>query len=93
MMPRRPAYADITRGDNGSIDRIAKTRFLSAYYRAVLHFELGENDIAFALLEAAMRAGEWYCKFARHDQNVDLARSDPRFEALMTKYRPPDVAI
>src|SRR5436190_3157869 len=75
------------------VDEIARTQFLLTYHRAILHLELGDDDAAFALLEEGMRSGEWYCNFARHDRTLERLRSDPRFDALLEKYRPPALAL
>ena len=58
-----------------------------AYDRACGHARLGEKDAALAALEEALRSGI-DLELVDSDPALGKLRSDPRFTALVKRYRP-----
>lgn len=58
-----------------------------AYDRACGHAKLGEKDAALAALEEALKGGV-DLELVDSDPALGKLRSDPRFVALVKKYRP-----
>ena len=65
-------------------DDTAKVRFLSPYYRAMLHAVLGDRDAALSLLEEVKRNRDWQMQLLPHEQAFDPLRGEPRFAALLS---------
>jgi serine/threonine protein kinase/tetratricopeptide (TPR) repeat protein len=67
------------------IDELARTRYVPTYFRARLRGELGDRDLAFALMERGVREREWWYSLLPHDDALDPLRSDPRFAAVIRR--------
>ena len=62
---------------------IEKTKYVSNYWMAVVHVALGEKDAAFAELEKAYQAHDWFLQRLKVDPFMDSLRNDPRFADLV----------
>jgi tetratricopeptide (TPR) repeat protein len=62
-------------------------RFIPGYMLAMVHGALGENDAAFAHLEKDLAARSTYLTTISVDPVLDDLRSDPRFNALVEKFK------
>ena len=67
------------------LEEAGKNRYVSGYQRALIEFALGEADRGFALLEEALRQGDWHLVLLGVDPRIDPARSDPRFAEMLRK--------
>jgi TolB-like protein/tetratricopeptide (TPR) repeat protein len=81
------------------LSEIAKTRYVSGYGFVVIDLALGEREQALEWLEKDARERSGFeINFIRVDPFLDPLRSDPRFEALVSKVmsgrieQPPDPA-
>lgn len=72
------------------LDALAKERLVPAYYRALVHVGLDENDDALADLEAAARERSGWMTFWRIEPELGALKSEPRFQALLRKIGHPD---
>ena len=61
---------------------LAKGRYVSSYYFAMIHLGLNETDEAFACLERAYEERSGFMAFIKVEPMLDPLRSDPRFAAL-----------
>jgi serine/threonine-protein kinase len=61
----------------------SKTRYVAAYYIAIIYAGLGEKDQAFAWFEKAYQDRSWWLVWLKVDPLVDSLRSDERFNALI----------
>ena len=52
---------------------------------AVAHVALGEKDAAFAELEKAYQAHDWFLQRLKVDPFMDSLRNDPRFADLVKR--------
>ena len=57
--------------------------------RASILCELGKPDEALALLEQSAAKGEWWLFIVKVDPQFDALRGNPRFQALVKKFDPP----
>ena len=64
---------------------IEKTKYVSNYWMAVVHVALGEKDAAFAELEKAYQAHDWFLQRLKVDPFMDSLRNDPRFADLVKR--------
>ena len=64
---------------------IEKTKYVSNYWMAVVHVALGERDAAFAELEKAYQAHDWFLQRLKVDPFMDSLRNDPRFADLVKR--------
>ena len=64
---------------------IEKTKYVSNYWMAVVHVALGEKDAAFAELERAYQAHDWFLQRLKVDPFMDSLRNDPRFADLVKR--------
>ena len=64
---------------------IEKTKYVSNYWMAVVHVALGEKDGAFAELEKAYQAHDWFLQRLKVDPFMDSLRNDPRFADLVKR--------
>ena len=62
-----------------------KTRYVSNYWLAVGYGALGEKDEAFAELEKAYQAHDWFLQRLKVDPFMDSLRGDPRFNDLVKR--------
>jgi TolB-like protein/Flp pilus assembly protein TadD len=60
----------------------SRTRYVAAYWLAMIHAALNEKDEAFAWLERAYAARSWWLVWLKTDPKADPLRSDPRFADL-----------
>lgn len=63
----------------------SKTRYVAAYYIAVIYAGLGEKDEAFNWLEKAYQDHSWWLVWLKVDPKVDNLRSDERFNNLLPR--------
>jgi len=61
----------------------SKTRYVAAYWLAVIDAGLNENDAAFAELEKAYQERSWWMCWIKRAPGLDNLRSDPRFTDLV----------
>jgi Tfp pilus assembly protein PilF len=62
--------------------------FPSRTRRASILSELGRKEEAFASLDEAVAAGDWWLFSIKYDPAFDPMRSDTRFQALVKKFEP-----
>jgi tetratricopeptide (TPR) repeat protein len=60
----------------------SRSRYVAAYWIALVQAALNEKDEAFASLEQAYAARSWWLVWMKTDPKVDPLRSDPRFADL-----------
>ena len=82
---RQEALAIINRWKEGE-----KTRYVMNYWVAVLYAALGDKDAAFAELEKAYEAHDWFLQRIKVDPFMDPLRDDPRFNALVRRLNFPN---
>ena len=63
----------------------AENRPLNPAYEAYVRLALGEREVALGLLSRAVAARDQLVLWMRVDPRVDPLRSDPRFQALLTR--------
>jgi serine/threonine-protein kinase len=85
-------YAQARAGDQvrarealATLDRLARTRHVPAYERAVIYVGLDDRDAAFEWLERAVSAREWLVLLLNVDPIFEPIRSDTRFGPLVAK--------
>jgi TolB-like protein len=66
-------------------------RWVSAFWPAVIHGSLGQNDEAFHLLEAAYQERAPWMAYVKVVPFLDELRSDPRLDALLRRMRFPEI--
>lgn len=71
------------------LDRLSKTKYVSAYHMAMVHAGLGERDAALQLLEKAYDAREGRMTIVRFAPEFATLRSDARFIDLMKRMKFP----
>ncbi|HZS05511.1 MAG TPA: BTAD domain-containing putative transcriptional regulator [Blastocatellia bacterium] len=69
------------------LEKRAPRKYLSPYYEALIHAQLGERDRAFVLLEKARRERVFSALFLDVDPRLDGLRSDPRYTELLRRIR------
>jgi DNA-binding winged helix-turn-helix (wHTH) protein/Tfp pilus assembly protein PilF len=69
------------------LEEAARSRYVDAYYRALLKDELGLRDAAVSLLEEACEAHSHWFAFAAVDIKLGALRSDRRVQNLMRRLR------
>ncbi|MGH9948404.1 MAG: tetratricopeptide repeat protein, partial [Pyrinomonadaceae bacterium] len=57
--------------------------------RASILCELGKPDEALTLLEQSAAKGEWWLFIIKHDPQFDALRENPRFQAIVKQFDPP----
>jgi TolB-like protein/Flp pilus assembly protein TadD len=67
------------------IKEIEKTRYVMNYWVAIVYVALGDKDAAFAELEKAYRANDWFISRLKVDPFMDSLRDDPRFKDLLKR--------
>ena len=68
---------------------VEKTRYVMAYWVAVIHAALGNKDDAFAELEKSFRHRDWFLTRLKTDPFMDSLRDDPRFNDLVRRLNMP----
>src|SRR5262245_47191533 len=64
---------------------LGKSRYVSNYWIAISYAALGERDEAFAELEKAYQAHDWFLPRLKVDPFMDPLRDDPRFKILVKR--------
>ena len=64
------------------LSEMARERYVSPYFIALVHIGLGDKDQAFAWLDKVLAERFWVLSFLKIDATFDPLRSDPRYEAL-----------
>jgi tetratricopeptide (TPR) repeat protein len=64
---------------------IEKTKYVANYWMAIVLAALGEKEAAFAELEKAYQAHDWFLQRLRVDPFMDPLRDDPRFADLIKR--------
>ncbi len=64
---------------------IEKTKYVANYWMAIVLAALGEKEAAFAELEKAYQAHDWFFQRLRIDPFMDPLRDDPRFKDLVRR--------
>jgi len=82
---RQEALAIINRWKEGE-----KTRYVLNYWVAVVYTALGDKDAAFAELEKAYQAHDWFLQRLKVDPFMDPLRDDPRFNEMVKRLNLPE---
>jgi Tol biopolymer transport system component len=61
---------------------MSQRRYLSAYYIAVIHASLGENDVALDWLEKSFENGDSWLVWMGVEPRLDALRPEPRFKKI-----------
>jgi eukaryotic-like serine/threonine-protein kinase len=69
---------------------IEKTKYVANYWVAIVYTALGEKDAAFAELEKAYQAHDWFLERLKSDPFMDPLRDDPRFKDLVKRIGLPE---
>jgi hypothetical protein len=69
---------------------MGKTKYVANYWLAIVHAALGEKDAAFAELEKAYQAHDWFFQRLKVDPFMDPLRDDPRFKDLVRRLGLPE---
>src|SRR5712671_5717980 len=69
---------------------IEKTKYVANYWVAIVHAALGEKEAAFAELEKAYQAHDWFFQRLRADPFMDPLRDDPRFKDMVRRLGLPE---
>ncbi|HEV8590844.1 MAG TPA: hypothetical protein VGQ55_01980 [Pyrinomonadaceae bacterium] len=69
----------------GRWKEIEKTRYMTNYWVAAAYAAVGDKDTAFAELEKAYRAHDWFLQRLKTDPFMDPLRDDPRFNDLVRR--------
>ena len=64
------------------LKELARGRYVSSYYFAMIYLGLNDTDEAFASLERACEERSGFMAFIKVEPMLDPLRSDPRFAAL-----------
>jgi serine/threonine-protein kinase len=64
---------------------IEKTKYIANYWVAIVHAALGDKEAAFAELEKAYQARDWFLQRLKVDPFMDSLRNDPRFADLVKR--------
>jgi Serine/threonine protein kinase len=66
-----------------------KTKYIANYWLAVIHVAVGDKDAAFAELEKAYQAHDWFLQRLKVDPFMDPLRNDPRFNEMVKRLNLP----
>jgi serine/threonine protein kinase/tetratricopeptide (TPR) repeat protein len=64
---------------------LEKTKYVANYWVATVYAALGEKDAAFAELEKAYQAHDWFIQRLKVDPYMDPLRDDPRFSDFVKR--------
>ncbi len=67
---------------SAEMEALARHRYVSAYYPAIIRLGLGEHERALDLLERAREERSAFLVFLKVEPMFDPLRTDPRFAAL-----------
>lgn len=84
------AYALSGKGEEArqvlaDLEEIAKEKYVSAYYFAIIHLGLGEQELTFQWLERAFEERAGFLAFIKVEPMFDPLRSDARFSNLLER--------
>ena len=84
------AYARAGRHDEAravglQLERLSSDGYVSPYIRALYHLGPGDRDRALAELERAYEERSWLVALLKVDPLLDELRTDPRFQALVSR--------
>src|SRR5882724_7691590 len=69
---------------------LEKTKYVANYWMAIVYAALGEKEAAFAELEKAYQAHDWFFQRLRVDPFMDPLRDDSRFKDLVRRLGLPE---
>jgi len=67
-----------------------KRKYVMNYWVAVTYAALGDKDNAFAELEKAYQAHDWFLQRLKVDPFIDILRDDPRYKNLLKRMNLPE---
>jgi TolB-like protein/Flp pilus assembly protein TadD len=67
------------------LEEIAKEKYVSAYYFAIIHLGLGEQELTFQWLDRALEERAGFLAFIKVEPMFDPLRSDSRFSNLLER--------
>ena len=67
------------------LKELEKTQYVLNYWVAIVYAALGDKDAAFAELERAYQANDWFIPRLKIDPFMDPLRGDPRFNDLVKR--------
>ncbi len=67
-----------------------KTKYVANYWVAIVYAALGDKEAAFAELEKAYRAHDWFLQRIKTDPFIDTLRDDPRLKDLVQRIGLPE---
>ena len=67
------------------LNELEKTKTVSHYWEAITYTAIGDKDAAFAELEKAYQARDWFFQRIKVDPFMDPLRDDPRFADLVKR--------
>ncbi|MCC6329456.1 MAG: hypothetical protein IT174_13150 [Acidobacteria bacterium] len=67
-----------------------KTKYVINYWLAIDYAALGDKDAAFAELEKAFQARDWFLQRLKVDPFMDPLRDDPRFSEMVKRLNLPE---
>ncbi len=67
-----------------------KKQYIMNYWVAVIYAALGDKDAAFAELEQAYQAHDWFLPRIKTDSFMDPLRDDPRFKVMLRRLNLPE---
>ena len=68
-----------------TLETLSRKRYVPPYALALVHAGLGERDAVFEWLDRAFDVHDVHLIYLLVDPKWDPYRSDPRFEALLTR--------
>src|SRR5262249_17250239 len=68
-------------------------RYMPPYYFALIYAALGQSDQAFAYLEQALEAKDYWILWLAVEPRFDCLREDARFRSLLARIRPAAAAL
>ena len=68
-----------------TLEALSRKRYVPPYALALVHAGLGEHDAVFEWLDRAFDVHDVHLIYLPVDPKWDPYRSDPRFEALLTR--------
>jgi TolB-like protein len=69
----------------GTLEAIARERYVPPYAMALVHAGLGESELALEWLDQALAVRDVHLAFLPVDPKWDAFRGDPRFQALLKR--------
>jgi TolB-like protein len=67
-----------------------KARYVANYWVAITYAAIGDNDGAFAELEKAYQAHDWFLQRIKVDPFFDSLHNDPRFDEMVKRLKFPE---